>query len=172
VIRNAILLTVIVLSLLSQGCGWRLRGQIDLPPGMEKTFLSGVDFYSELGVEIQARLQGAGAGLVQDKSAATAILHIVTNKIEKRVLSIDSSGRAGEYELSYLLVFRLMDQHGAVLVNDQTVTTLRELRFDPNNVLSTGDEEERLRKDMLQFSVRQMLNRLNISLQKSRNTNQ
>lgn len=164
--RNLLVITILLLALVSQGCGWRLRGQISLPPGMENTLLRGADTYSELGVILQNKLQGAGARLVSDKNQATAILHILEDKVDKRVLSIDASGRASEYELNYVLRFKLTDQSGASLVEEQTVNTVRELSFDPDNVLSTSDEEQRLRKDMVQFGVRQMLVRINISLKR------
>lgn len=167
-IQNLVIISTLLLLMLgSNGCGWRLRGQIDLPPEMERTFLKGTAPYSELGVLLQNKLKGADASLVSEQNQATAILHILEDKVDKRVLSIDSTGRASEYELNYILRFKLTDKSGKTLVDEQTVTTVRELSYDSENVLSTSDEEQRLKKDMVRFGVQQMLRRINISLRKT-----
>lgn len=167
-VQNLVIISTLLLLVLGNyGCGWRLRGQIALPPDMERTFLKGAAPYSELGVVLQNKLKGADAGLVSERNQATAILHILADKVDKRVLSIDSTGRASEYELNYILRFMLTDKSGKTLVAEQTVTTVRELSYDSDNVLSTSDEEQRLKKDMVRFGVQQMLRRINISLKQA-----
>ncbi|MDH5409622.1 MAG: LPS assembly lipoprotein LptE [Gammaproteobacteria bacterium] len=164
---NKLISIFVMVSILlaTQSCGWRLRGSIDLPEEMRHTFLQGAALYSELGLAIKSSLEGAEqAQLTSDKASATAILIISKNEVSQRVLTYDSLNRASEYELKYELKFKLQDNSGKVLLAEQTVSTIRELQLDPNNVLSTSDEEARLRKDMINFAVSQMLRRINVSL--------
>jgi len=159
------MITAACLLLASQSCGWRLRGSIDLPAEMQNTFLQGAAAYSELGLALKLSLEGAdGAQLVADRKLASAVLVILKNEVNQRVLLYDAQGRASEIEMNYVLQFKLLDGSGNVLLGEQTVSTQRELRLDPDNVLSTSDEEARLRKDMINFGVSQMLRRINISL--------
>lgn len=151
-------------SLLSSGCGWHLRGSYDFPPSMEKLYLQGPARYSELGIAIHNAFQGTNSTLVSSPAQTTAILHILAERSDKRILATDSSGRASEYEISYLLRFKLVDSKGAELVYEQQVSSKREYKFDPSNVLATGGEVERLQKDMIRISVQQMLYRINANV--------
>ncbi|MDH5738060.1 MAG: LPS assembly lipoprotein LptE [Gammaproteobacteria bacterium] len=158
-------------SLLS-GCGWRLRGSINLPPVMAKTYIQGVAPFSELGLQLKSSLNGADAEVVEHVSQATASLVILGNDVKRRVLAIDKSGQASEYELSYVLRFTVLDEKGKQLMPEQTVTATRDYQFDPNAILAKGDEEAKLRKDMLRFAVQQMFFRINAGLRSAALTSQ
>lgn len=145
-------------------CGWRLRGSYDFPASMERVYVKGAARYSELGNTLHSALQGTSARPVASEGDATAILLILVNKAEQRILATDSSGRASEYEISYQLGFRLTDQKGKELVSEQAVTAKREYRFNPDNVLATSGDVEHLKKDMLRQAVQQMLRQINASL--------
>jgi len=47
-----------------------------------------------------------------------------------------------------------------VLVPAQEINLTRDFRFDPNNVLATAEEEEKVQQDLVKFAVRQMLRRI------------
>lgn len=166
ILRKLVFFSVLVTcySLLLPGCGWRLRGSIELPPAMDKTYIQGTARYSELGMQIYNAFQGANISLVGSPGQATAILHILGEKAERRILATDSAGRASEYEVSYELSYKVTDVKGDNLVPNQKVKSKREYRFDPNNVLASDSEVKRLQKDMIRFSVQQMLRRINASL--------
>ena len=142
-------------------CGWRLRGNYDFPKSMERVYVQGTARYSALGNAIHNAFQGTNAQLVANLDQATAILVILSDKSAQRILATDSSGRASEYEISYQLTFKLTDAKDSVLVADQQISLKREYRFDPNNVLATGGEVDRLTHDMLREAVQQMLRRIN-----------
>ena len=141
-------------------CGWRLRGSYDFPKTMETVFVKGTARYSDLGNAIHNALQGTNAKPVGDVAQAQAILQILADKSDQRILSTDSSGRASEYEVSYQLRFKLVDLTGKEMVPEQTITAKREYRFNPSNVLASGSEVDKLKKDMLRQAVQQMLRRL------------
>lgn len=142
------------------GCGWRLRGAISVPPALQRSCLTGVAAYSDLAVEIRSTLERAGAKVLDSCAAADAQLRIGRNEVRKRVLSVDASGRAAEFELTYNLQFTVVDQAGDVLVRQQAIEISRDYRFDPDNVLAKGEEEKRIREEMVSFAVRQMMQRI------------
>ena len=153
-------------SLLS-ACGWRMRGAIDLPPAMARTHIQGVAPFSELGMQLRNTLTSAGAEVVSEAKQATASLVIYGNEMSRRVLALDTSGRASEYELNYVLRFKVLDAEGRELVHEQTVTATRDYRFNPDAIRAKSDEETRLRKDMLRLAVQQMFFRINATLKTS-----
>ena len=160
-----LLFTGLALSL--PGCGWRLRGSVELPPVMAKTHLQGTAPFSELGVQLKNTLNNAGAQVVSDAGQATASLVILGNELNRRVLALDNSGRASEYELSYVLRFKVLGEQGEEVVAEQTVTATRDYLFNPDAILAERDEEARLRKDMLRLAVQRMFYRINASLRAS-----
>jgi len=162
-----LLLFITSISSLLSACGWRLRGGVDLPPVMAKTYIQGVAPFSELGVQLKNTLNSADAKVVSDAKQATASLIIMGNELTRRVLALDNSGRASEYELNYVLRFKVLGENGRELVPAQSVTATRDYLFDPDAILAKSDEEARLRKDMLRLAVQQMFFRINASLRVS-----
>lgn len=153
-----LLLATCCLSLIT-GCGFRLRGAVVLPEAMQETHLTGVSRHSPLGREINQALTSAGGRLVE-KAAATAVLTILNEDYNRRVLSVGSDRRAREYSLNYTLRFALYAPDGSVLVPARTVNASREYRFDRANVLSSGGEADVLKKEMREYGVRQMFRQL------------
>lgn len=169
--RGLLFLSLVVCSLSLAACGFHLRGAITLPSQMERTQLLGVDARSALAEEITVALENAGARVVAGD--ATAQLHISGEREARRLLSVGSTGRASEYELTYQFSFELrvpaVDDTGKgtseVLLAQQTVSLNRDYAFDPDNVLGKGEEEALLLREMRAFAVRQMLLRLRAGLQ-------
>lgn len=148
------------------GCGFHLRTAVPLPPQMETTLVQGTAPLGELGRAIQRALDGAGSKITSSRDDATAVLVIQRDEVQRRVLSVDSSGKVNQYELTYYLRFALQARDGAVLLPAQSISLQRSYTFDPNNVLSKGNEETELRQDMIRFAVRQMMRRIEIGLQR------
>ena len=106
------------------------------------------------------------------------LLSITRDAFSKRVLSLDSAGRANQYELNYQLSFSLIKkefsesdnkkQYVVDLIPSQNITEKREYLFDANLVLAKADEETQLNNDMRQAAMLQLIRRLTFSL-KSKN---
>jgi LPS-assembly lipoprotein len=158
------------------GCGFHLRGSQDLSADLPELQLSGINKHSELGRDLIRTLTSSKVNVVDE---STTVLNITQNNISKRVLSVDSSGRANQYELIYKLGFvlqkKVQDTNDAKyrlveLVKPQTITEKREFLFDANLVLAKSSEENKLNHDMRQSALIQLLRRLKFSL-KSKDRN-
>ena len=156
-------------SLLIISCGFHLRGNQDLSAVLPEVQVQGTNKHSELGRELVRTLTAAKVSIMDESDI---ILNITRDNFSKRVLSLDSAGRANQYELSYHLGFSLQKKS---LIDDkqvlvdvipaQSITAKREYLFDANLVLSKADEEMRLNNDMRQSAVLQLIRRLKYSLQ-------
>lgn len=142
------------------GCGFHLRGHYKLPATMAKTFITAANQNSELVRSLKRSLQANDIQIVDSSQTASATLKIGAEKQDKRVLSVDSRGRAREYELSYAVTFSLQSHDSDLVVEDQTLVLEREFLFDTEDVLGKGREEATLLKDMQQDMVRLILLRL------------
>jgi LPS-assembly lipoprotein len=158
---TALRLTILFLfaSLLS-GCGFHLRGNVDLPANYQRMAIEGVSPYSDLGVKLKRALQANGVQVVET-AGAQVILKLSRVNYQRRLLSVSAvSGKTAEYELHYSLNMSVRDRQGNVLVSDQPLQLLRDYVYDQNNVLATDNEEAQLRKDMERDLVGQILRRL------------
>jgi len=149
---------LLLLSALS-ACGFHLRGAVTLPPVMKRTLITGTD-NTPLYYELENGLRAAGAQVVESEEAATATLAIHSERYGRRVLSVDSKGRASEYELSLRLVFSLVERGGRVIADKEALELLRDYSFDPDNVLASSGQEALLQTEMRRYAARQMLRRL------------
>lgn len=172
VIMNKINITALVLlSSLIISCGFHLRGSQDLSAVLPEVQLQGESKHSELGRELVRNLTAAKVNVVDESDT---VLMISRNALSKRVLSLDSAGRANQYELSYQLSFSLVikvqveDKQKLIdLIPGQTINEKREFIFDANLVLAKADEEQQLANDMRQNALLQLMRRLNYSLNKT-----
>lgn len=171
-------LTVLfLLSGLIVSCGFHLRGNQDLSAVLPEVQIQGTSKHSELGRELLQALADAKVNVLEESGT---VLNITQSHISKRVLSLDSAGRANQYELSYQLNFSLVkkekgkskqgkgEQQFIDLIPAQKIREKREYLFDANLVLAKADEENRLNNDMRQAAIRQLIRRLHFSL---KNTN-
>lgn len=171
------LIILFLLSSLMISCGFHLRGNQDLSAVLPEVQLQGESQHSELGRELVRSLTSAKVDVL---SEADTVLVVSRNAFSKRVLSLDSAGRANQYELSYQLSFSLVkkiqsekkvqgnDKQKIVdLIPAQTISEKREYLFDSNLVLAKADEEKQLNRAMLQSAMLQLMRRLSFSLKES-----
>ena len=168
--RQRVVYTVVALILctgvmaLFAGCGFRLRGSIDLPSELTEVAIQGTRPNGELGIALRNGLSRVGGQVVDSVRNARSVLVITQDSSERRVLSVDSIGQANEYELAYTLGFRLDDPDGTNRVVQQSISLRRQYRYDPTQTLAKADEEVRLLREMREDAVRQMLRRLKAGL--------
>jgi len=158
---NFLRLLLISTLLLLAGCGFHLRGSIDLPADLQRMHVQGTSKYSALGVELRRSLRANGVDVVDTANAAQVVLKISAPNYKRRLLSVSgTSGKTAEYELQYSLSVSLQDRQGKVLLAPQALRQLRDYTYDRDNVLGKGNEEARFRVEMERDLVRQVLRRL------------
>ena len=160
----SLLLIYSVVALLS-GCGFRLRGSIDLPEELTEVALEGARPNGELGIALRNGFARVGGQVVDSAASANSVLVITQDSFSRRVLSVDSTGQANEYELAYTLGFRLDDPDGTNRVAQQSINLRRQYRYDPNLTLAKADQEARLVREMRQDAARQLLRRLKAGIE-------
>ncbi len=154
---------LLLLAVLLSACGFHLRGAVALPPDLRALAVTGTPENGPLWRVLRDALPRAGGRLV-DPAGADGVLVITRESLSRRVLSVDSQGRAQEYELSYVLGYRLDDPEGKPLVSARRLTVNRQYRFDPDAVLAKGEEERRLQAEMRREAVGRLLRQITILL--------
>ncbi len=152
---RALLLTGMVAAL--SACGFHLRGDVQLASQLSPLYIADSGPY-ELRSEIRALLRSSNVTLVNNSKQAAAMLTIEQASPTRRVLSVDASGRAREYEVQYRVRYRISRQSAEPVV--RTIKLTRELLFDPDSVLALDYETQTLYSDMRRDAARLMLQQL------------
>lgn len=139
------------------GCGWHLRGVTPLPEGYRILFIDGGN--AEIRKAIREQLEFNGAIITASAADAPVQLTIDDYDVEKRTLSINTSGQVAEYELNAILsasiVRELSNEKQSIEVNAR-----RTLSNDVNNVVATQQEEAQTREDLKTDLITRLIRRL------------
>jgi len=150
----------ITLIMSSSGCGFRLRGQVSLPEPLSRTYIEGVPEYSEFATELRRTLRSNGAEVMDVPEAAESVIHISSKRSGRRILAVNESGKALEYEFFVVVVFSVQGPDKKPLLAQQTVSVTRDFIFDENEVLGKAAEAQTILKDMEADAARLMMLRM------------
>jgi LPS-assembly lipoprotein len=149
-------LAVILLAALT-GCGFQLRGAAKLPFDTVYVAATGGGIALDLKRNIQA---GTDAKVVDDAKKAEALLQFTREERQKVILSLTATGRVREFQLRYIVGFRVVDNKGEVFVPQSTIELTRDITFSDADVLAKESEEQLLYRDMQNDMVQQIMRRL------------
>ena len=103
--RRCLIASLPVLFLL-QSCGFQLRGALDLSPDISPVYFQQNDAF-DLGRDIKSILMTNKIEISEYANMANSRLSILSESRSRRVLSVDSNGRAKEYLLGYTVKFTI-----------------------------------------------------------------
>jgi len=149
-------------ALLLAGCGFHLRGTVELPAAMANTYVDG-ERYPDLVRSLRDQLQGSNVRLVESATTATARIHLLSETRSRRILSVDANGQANAYELVYQVRFELLDAEGKILLPAQTLSRSRDLNVSGGNLLGKSSEEQQIYDGLLLSMVSAILQRIQYS---------
>lgn len=147
----------VVLVVALAGCGFQLRGAAKLPFETVYVAAAGGGIALDLKRNIQA---GTDAKVVDDAKQAEALLQFTREERQKVILSLTATGRVREFQLRYIVGFRVVDNKGEVFVPPSTIELTRDITFSDADVLAKESEEQLLYRDMQNDMVQQIMRRL------------
>jgi LPS-assembly lipoprotein len=151
-------LAIAALGLVTSACGFQLRGQAKLP---FETLYVAIPDISPLGTELKRNIiAGTRTRLARDRAEAQATLDVTSEERGKSILSFDSGGRVREFQLRYVLSFRVHDAKGRDYLPRSEIKITRDISFNDAQVLAKESEEQLLFRDMQGDMVQQILRRL------------
>ncbi|RXS44121.1 hypothetical protein EST55_01170 [Idiomarina sp. 29L] len=136
-----VLLSFSLIAILS-GCGFQLRGDYQLPESLESIRLQS-NVSKELAYQMEQRLVHSGINVSKNSSYQLALL---SDKLERRTLSLFESGQVAEYELLYQVSYQLLKDNQVIV--ERTAEVARDYQDDPNFALAKTREREMLVNEM------------------------
>ena len=137
----------LLVAFLLSGCGFKLRGSLVEGRNLPTVYFD-KERSSNRGFALNQALTLAGVHSVAPREEAEWIVMLSDEALYRRVLSVDRSGKAQEYELHYSLSYQVFDRHGQIKLDKQILTLLRNFSFTGVDVLAKADEEELLYRGM------------------------
>ena len=150
----------IMLTATSAGCGFRLRGQVALPELLSRTYIEGVAEYSDFATELRRTLRANGAEVMDEPEQADSVIQIASKRSGRRVLAVNQSGKALEFEFFVVVVFSVRDREKKPVLERQTISVTRDFIFDENEVLGKAAEAQTILSDMESDAARLMMLRM------------
>ncbi len=128
----------------------------------------------DLAREIKTLLASNNIEVVKNSIQSKSQLILINEEKSRRVLSVDGSGQAREYLLTYKVNFEIKTSSQEIIKtkklksenavegnNEESVSVSRTWLFDPAAVLAVSNEAEILYKDMQREAARLILLRIN-----------
>lgn len=143
-------------------CGFHLRGtetgRVQLPP----TYLDGAA--GPLQREVRHYLSISGVAVVAEQKDAQLLINLIGEDVQRRVLSVGSTGKVEEYEVRYTASYAVERGKGESVIPKESLSEQRSYSFNEADVLAKDAEQERLVQDMRRDVVRRMMLRLQSAL--------
>ncbi len=149
-LKKTFFLPLLLIMMISAGCGFQLRGKVELPEGVEPLLIGGIQSSDQLAIELRNLLGAYGVELTENASEANFQIHILQQKKDKRSATLGQKAKVAEYQLTEEISFELRNAKGQRVLGPNRLTERKIMPNDPNKVVSTRDEENLLRREMLQ----------------------
>ena len=141
--KRLIPLTAVLLS----GCGFHLEGRVGLPQPIRRPYIEAPDQQSDFVQSLRRQMLISGADPVDLPERATAVVHILSDAVASRVLSVSAQNRPTEYQVTYTVRFSVTEGD-RVLLSPQQVSAVRSYSFDESLLLAKEHEEQILQQAM------------------------
>lgn len=155
---------VTALMFMLTGCGFHLRGDVDLPQVAKTIYLEGADPSQPFSQEFTELYSFAGGYVSPDRGAAGAIVRIVRTASERRQISLSKGGKANAFDLIYRIEYEVTTPSGEVLVPKREIEISREYFNDQRFPLGQGEQEQQMRNEMQQEAAQRLLRQLRFAV--------
>lgn len=147
---------MVILSLLIASCGYQLRGVQNIPDVMKRVNLNMQNVSA--GMESTLRQQLHSSGMVFVRNADMSIL-IENERLERRELTLDSTGRVAETEMVLEVDVQFGDRLREMQSTPSRITARRNYSVDSDNVTTSGSQERLLLQQMYNEVAQEVLRR-------------
>lgn len=148
--KKYVMAAVLSVSTLLSGCGFHLRSGPSLPDNINTVAIDSARAHAPLARALDKHLNVYGLNSV-DKSTQSATannihIYLLPEQLERQLLSVYPSGQVAEYELIYIVRYRVQFPGKEALMAQFEV--VRDYQDDPDQVLAKSRELELMLDEM------------------------
>lgn len=149
-----------MLAILLNGCGFHLRGMVNLPTWLDRVAIINHSGNRTIEQALKAQLNAYDVQTAQDPGSARYWLVIERDLFQEQIGSISSSTTPRQYQLFYRVTFHLQDAKGNLVIPTAQVLITRKITMNMDRILGSNDEQAITQKEMIRDAATQILNRL------------
>lgn len=154
--RVSLLLIVILIT----GCGFKLRGFVDLPPWLNNIAIVAHDAHRDLVPMLKDQLQAYKLNVISDPTKAAYLLIIEKDLSQQIITSISASTTPRQYQLVYTVQYSLIKADGQPIISSNSVSITRQLTVNNDRILGSDSEGMMIHREMHRDAVMQIINRI------------
>ena len=155
---SATFVTVLLMALLVSGCGFKLRGSVEIPDSLKRVYFTAAQ--ETQAVKAARRLlKSNGVSFVASSGSAPYHLEILGETSKRRAATLTSSAKAREYELRSTLQFQVRGRDKKLVIPSTELVVERFYTFDEDNITAGDAEEALLRREMRDNLAQQLVRR-------------
>jgi LPS-assembly lipoprotein len=163
--RVSLKICMLTIVLTIVGCGFKLRGDYGLPADIQQLQLLALQKNTPLYRILWKQLQGFNIEVLDNTASVSqtapeidAIVYLNSDKLERRLLSLFSTGQVAEYELVYTIKYQIQfpGQDAQEIEFDVT----REYQDDPDAVLAKSRELDLIQNEMRQEAANRIIRQI------------
>lgn len=151
------------LGVLLTGCGFHLRGSVSVPPELQTLCICPHDPFSPLQKYLRITLKNNGVCLVDYQAQFKpncATLTLISESIVDRPIAFGIDGQNNRMLIQLTVVYQIINMAGHDLICPTTIQVERELNVNPNAVLGTQSERDRVLLDLYHDATAQIMRNL------------
>jgi LPS-assembly lipoprotein len=150
-------------ALVISGCGFKLRGEVDVPPELNPMYIQ-ASGGSPVAQALRDRLRGTQVRLAANAKEAKLILRILGEARSSRVVAVNRAGKVLSFELYYRVSFDVQTADGKEHLPRQEIDLVRGFDNPDTQVLGKQLEGELIFQDMIDDAADRVLIRLRAAL--------
>ena len=148
--KKYVIAAVLSVSTMLSGCGFHLRSGPSLPDNINTVAIDSARAHAPLARALDKHLNVYGLNSV-DKNEQSAMennihIYLLPEQLERQLLSVYPSGQVAEYELIYIVRYRVQFPGKEALMAQFEV--VRDYQDDPDQVLAKSRELELMLDEM------------------------
>lgn len=140
-------------------CGFRLEGRTPLPAALRVACVESANDQTDFVEGLRRALVVSGSRLTDRSAQATAVVHILEDRVTPRVVAVSATNLPREYEITYTVRVSVTSG-GRSLLAPEDLSVTRDFAFDEHVVLAKDREESILRAALASDLVDIVMRRL------------
>ncbi len=155
-------LTLITIILIVSACGWRLRGTLTLPEGLEVVQVISEREAADIAEELRDLLKNNNVQVTDNAAEAQLTIKLNSFSERRRATTLGNNTLITEYELISEARFDITRRADVeqTLLDNELATSTRSYDYDENDVASSNQEQRLLQREMRLDVAQQIVRRL------------
>ena len=158
ILRNSSL--VLIMCLLITGCGFHLRGSLDIPESLKTVYISPYEPYEPFQAELRCRLLDNNVKILNSRENNVTVLEVSRPNTNEEALAFSSSGEVQRFRLILSVSYSYLPSGDNAKRIHRTITRTRELNRTNNMLLSNEGEIQIVKRDLLNEAVTELLRQI------------